>query len=191
MKTKNIAIFASGEGTNAQNIIDYFKTSDTINIALIVSNKSAANVLNRAKQANIPTLLINRTDFYENDSTINHLKSLNIDFIVLAGFLWMIPERLIKAYPNRIINIHPALLPKFGGKGMYGMKVHQAVVEAKEKESGISIHYVNEHYDEGKIISQHRCTISENETAETLASKIHNLEYEFFPKVIEQVLLTA
>ena len=145
--------------------------------------------MNRAKQANISTLLINRADFYETDTIINQLKTFNIDFIVLAGFLWMIPERLIKAFPDKIINIHPALLPKYGGKGMYGMKVHQAVVEAKEKESGISIHYVNEHYDEGKIISQHRCTISENETAETLASKIHNLEYEFFPKIIEQVLL--
>ena len=190
MKRKNIAIFASGEGTNAQNIIDFFKTSDTINIALIVSNKSTANVLNRAKQANIPSILINRVDFYDSNKTIEQLNSFNIDFIILAGFLWMIPENLIKAYPNKIINIHPALLPKFGGKGMYGMKVHYAVIEAKEKESGISIHYVNEHYDEGKIISQHRCYISENETAETLAAKIHQLEYKFFPKVIEQVLLT-
>ncbi len=187
---KNIAIFASGEGTNAQNIIDYFKTSDTIKIALIVSNKVNANVLNRAKQANIPSLVINRVDFYDNNITIEHLKSFNIDFIILAGFLWMIPEDLIKTYPNKIINIHPALLPNYGGKGMYGMKVHQAVIEAKEKESGISIHYVNEHYDEGKIISQHRCYVSENDTAETLAAKIHHLEYKFFPRVIEKVLLT-
>ena len=190
MKRKNIAIFASGEGTNAQNIIDYFKTSNTINIALIVSNKSTANVLNRAKKENIPSILINRVDFYDNNKTIEQLNSFDIDFIILAGFLWMIPENLIKAYPNKIINIHPALLPKFGGKGMYGMKVHYAVIEAKEKESGISIHYVNKHYDEGKIISQHRCYISENETAETLAAKIHQLEYKFFPKVIEQVLFT-
>ena len=188
MKMKNIAIFASGEGTNAKSIIDYFKNSDTINIALVVSNKSSANVLNRAKQANISTLLINRVDFYESNNTIEQLKSFNIDFIVLAGFLWMLPKSLIQAYPDRIINIHPALLPKYGGKGMYGMKVHQAVIEANEKESGITIHYVNEHYDEGKIISQHHCSISKDETAETLANKIHQLEYEFFPKIIEQVV---
>lgn len=188
MKMKNIAIFASGEGTNAQNIIEYFKNSKTINVALIVSNKSTANVLSRAKQANIPSLLINRVDFYENNKTIEQLRQFNIDFIILAGFLWMMPESLIKEYPDKIINIHPALLPKFGGKGMYGMKVHEAVINSKEKESGISIHYVNEQYDEGKVISQHRCYISDNETADTLAQKIHHLEYKYFPKVIEQIL---
>jgi phosphoribosylglycinamide formyltransferase-1 len=186
---KKIAIFASGEGTNAQNIIDYFKDSLTIKIALVVCNKSTANVLNRAKNEGIPTLLIDRTSFYETTQTINCLKTAGIDLIVLAGFLWMIPENLVKSFPNKIINIHPALLPKFGGKGMYGMHVHKAVVEAKEKESGITIHFVNEQYDEGKIISQHRCAVNEGDTADIVAEKIHNLEQEFFPKAIADVLI--
>lgn len=187
---KKIAIFASGEGTNAQNIIDYFKTSDKLNVALVVSNKATANVLNRAKKAGIPTLLISRTDFYDSNNTIHALKAAHIDFIVLAGFLWMIPQNLVQAYPHKMINIHPALLPKFGGKGMYGMHVHKAVVEAGESESGISIHYVNEQYDEGKIIAQHRCNISKDDTPETVAAKIHQLEQEFFPKAIEKIVLT-
>lgn len=186
-----IAIFASGEGTNAQNIIDYFKYSDKIKIALIVSNKASANVLNRAKKEGIPTLLISRADFYDSTNTIDALRTAKIDFIVLAGFLWMIPSNLVKAFPNKMINIHPALLPKFGGKGMYGMNVHKAVVEAGETESGISIHYVNEHYDEGKIIAQHRCKISKEDTAETVASKIHELEYQFFPKAIENIICNS
>lgn len=185
---KNIAIFASGEGTNAQSIIDYFKKSDKVKVALIVSNKKDANVLNRAKKENTPTLIIDKYSFFESDETINKLKSLNIDLIVLAGFLWMIPPTLIKVFPEKIINIHPALLPKFGGKGMYGMNVHKAVIDAKEKESGISIHYVNENYDEGKIIVQHKCKVDENETPETLANKIHELEHNFYPKVIEYIL---
>ena len=185
---KNIAIFASGEGTNTQKIIDYFKGSDTIKIALVVSNKSSANVLNRAKDSGIATLIIDKSSFYESNELIEKLKLANINLIILAGFVWMIPESLIKAFPDKIVNIHPALLPKFGGKGMYGMNVHKAVIEAKEKESGISIHYGNEQYDEGKIISQHRCIVSENETAETLAKKIHQLEYEYFPKAIEKLL---
>lgn len=185
---KNIAIFASGEGTNAQNIIDYFKSSDKVKVALVVSNKPTANVLNRAKNSGIPTLLINRHSFFESTETIDQLKALNIDLIVLAGFLWMIPENLINAFSNKIINIHPSLLPKHGGKGMYGINVHQAVITAKDLKSGISIHYVNEKYDEGEIISQHSCVISEDETAESLAKKIHELEYTHFPKAIEQLL---
>jgi phosphoribosylglycinamide formyltransferase-1 len=190
MISKNIAIFASGEGTNAQRIIDFFKNSEMVNVTLVVSNKEKANVLNRAKAASIETYLLNKSNFLESDSTIQFLKSKNIDLIVLAGFLWMIPENLVKAFPNKIINIHPALLPKFGGKGMYGMNVHRAVIEAKEKQSGISIHFVNEHYDEGEIISQQTCAVSENDTPESLAGKIHDLEYEFFPKAIEKVLST-
>jgi phosphoribosylglycinamide formyltransferase-1 len=186
---KNVAIFASGEGTNAQNIIDYFHASAKIKIALVVSNKPTANVLNRAKKANIPTLVISRADFYESETTIKALQAIHIDFIVLAGFLWMIPENLVRAFPKKMINIHPALLPKFGGKGMYGMNVHKAVVDQKEKESGISIHFVNEHYDEGEIVSQHRCSLSETDTPESVAAKIHALEQEFFPKAIEKVLL--
>jgi phosphoribosylglycinamide formyltransferase-1 len=186
---KNVAIFASGEGTNAQNIIDYFHASDKIKIALVVSNKPTANVLNRAKKANIPTLVISRADFFESDTTVKALHAAHIDFIVLAGFLWMIPESLVRAFPKKMINIHPALLPKYGGKGMYGMNVHKAVVDNNETESGISIHYVNERYDEGEIISQHRCFLSAADTAETVAAKIHKLEQEFFPKAIEKVII--
>lgn len=186
---KNIAIFASGEGTNAQNIINYFKKSNQVKVALVVSNKSNAPVLHRAKNEGIPTLLIDRKSFFESDQTLKQLKSSHIDFIILAGFLWLIPENLIKIFPKEIINIHPALLPKYGGKGMYGMNVHKAVIEAHERQSGISIHFVNENFDEGEIISQHICNISLNDTAETLAKKIHDLEYEYFPKTIENVVL--
>ena len=186
---KNIAIFASGDGSNAQNIIDHFKSSTNIKVALVVSNKPAANVLNRAKNSGIPTLLIDRTSFYETEKAIDCLKTANIDLIVLAGFLWMIPGSLIKAFPDKIVNIHPSLLPKFGGKGMYGMNVHKAVLGSKEKESGITIHFVNEEYDKGKIISQHTCSVSENDSAEILAEKIHQLEYEFFPVTIENILV--
>jgi len=182
---ENFAVFASGEGTNAQNIIDYFKSHPCgIKVALIISNNSKANVLNRAKDEGIPTLLVDRETFYNSTEIIERLKSANIGLIVLAGFLWKIPENLIKNFPNKIINIHPALLPKFGGKGMYGMNVHKAVVDAKEKQSGISIHYVNENYDEGLLISQHSCPIAPTDTAEIVALKIHQLENEFFPKAI-------
>ncbi len=186
---KNIAVFASGEGTTTQNIIDYFKSPEYgIKVALTVSNNPKANVLNRAKEAGIATFMVDRKTFYESNQTIEKLKSAKIDLIVLAGFLWKIPENLIKSFPNKIINTHPALLPKFGGKGMYGMNVHKAIIEAKEKQSGISIHYVNEQYDNGPLISQHCCTIVPTETAESLAQKIHLLENEFFPKAIIQVL---
>jgi phosphoribosylglycinamide formyltransferase 1 len=185
---KNIAIFASGEGTNAQRIIDYFRLSGQIRVSIIVSNKPTANVLKRAEKENIAVLIINKADFYESNTVINKLKDVKIDLIVLAGFLLMIPDSLVKAFPHKIINIHPALLPKFGGKGMYGMNVHKSVIESGEKQSGISIHYVNEHYDEGEIISQHNCEISENDTPETLALKIQKLEHEFFPKIIEKML---
>jgi len=186
---KHIAIFASGEGTNAQRIIDYFKDSDKIKVALVVSNKASANVLNRAKKEGIPTVVITRDVLYGIDILLPVLQKAKVDFIVLAGFLLMIPSYLIEAFPNKIINIHPALLPKYGGKGMYGMNVHTAVVQAGETETGISIHYVNEHYDEGEIIAQHSCTISKEDTAETVAAKIHELEYEFFPKAIERAIL--
>ncbi len=185
---KNVAIFASGEGTNAQTIMDHFKASADVKIGLVVSNKSTANVLNRSNKNGIPTLLINRDTFYGSTDVVEKLKTAKIDLIVLAGFLWMLPENLIKAFPNKIVNIHPALLPKFGGKGMFGMNVHKAVIEAKEKESGISIHFVNEHYDEGEIISQHACAVSVNDTPETLAAKIRELEHKFFPKAIEMLL---
>ena len=185
---KHIAIFASGEGTNAQSIIDYFKNSELASVALVVSNNPKANVLNRAENSGIPTRLVERQLFYESDALVSSLKNLKIDLIVLAGFLWKVPENLINAFPHKIINIHPALLPKFGGKGMYGINVHKAVVEAGEKESGISIHFVDANYDEGKLISQHRCTIAPDDSPERVDQKIHQLEREFFPKVIHQLL---
>lgn len=185
---KNIAIFASGEGTNAQNIINYFKLQADTNIVLVVSNSASANVLNRAKKENIEFLIIGRDAFYNSNEVIDRLKSINIDLVVLSGFLWMVPEGFIAAFPNKIINIHPSLLPKFGGKGMYGMHVHKAVVEAQEKKSGITIHYVNKHYDEGEVVAQHSCDISAKDTPEMVAKKIHQLEFAFFPKTIEIVL---
>ena len=187
---KNIAIFASGEGTNAQNIINYFKSNAAaINVVLVVSNNANAKVLNRAMLLGLRTIIVNREMFYNSNKTIDELKFANIDLIVLAGFLWRIPEHLIDSFPNKIINIHPALLPKFGGKGMYGINVHKAVIEAKEKESGISIHFVNSEYDEGKLISQHKCEISPSDTPEILAQKVHELEIEYFPKAIFNLLI--
>jgi len=189
MSMKNIAIFASGSGTNAENIINYFNDRDEINIPLIVSNKPDAYVLSRAKKYKVPTLILNKKEFYETDKIIADLYQYKIDVIVLAGFLWLIPTYLINAFTDKIINLHPALLPKFGGKGMYGSHVHQAVIDAKEKESGITIHVVNEIYDEGKIIFQAKCVVNENDTPETLSQKIHQLEYKFFPLIIERFLL--
>ncbi|MEO6904023.1 MAG: phosphoribosylglycinamide formyltransferase [Bacteroidia bacterium] len=185
---KNIAIFASGEGTNAQNIINYFKNDAQVKVALVVCNKPQANVLKRAQEAAIPTFLINRNNFIDSDEAVNVLKNAKIDLIVLAGFLWLIPTNLIKVYPNEIINIHPALLPKYGGKGMYGMNVHKAVIANQENESGISIHYVNENYDEGKIIDQYKCKVTAADSVATLALKIHELEQQFFPIIIEKIL---
>ncbi len=181
---KNLAIFASGGGTNAENIANYLKGNKEVCVKLILSNKKDAFVLERAKDLGIPSHIFSRQDFYETDQVVNLLESHQIDWIILAGFLWLIPDNLIKAYPNKIINIHPALLPKFGGKGMYGTRVHQAVVDAGEIESGITIHLVNEKYDEGKILFQASCEVEKNETAESLAAKIHQLEHTHFPKVI-------
>lgn len=185
---KNIAIFASGEGTNAQNIIDYFKNHPSIKVRLVVSNKPDANVLKRAKNASVASYVTEKTSFNKTDELLRTLYSFHIDFIILAGFLWKIPAHLINGFPGKIINIHPSLLPKFGGKGMYGMHVHKAVVEAGEKYSGISIHFVNENYDEGQLISQYRCEISATDTAENVAQKIHQLEKKYFPSEIERVI---
>ncbi len=183
-----LAIFASGAGSNAQKIIDHFKNNPVINISLIVCNKPDAGVIRLAANENIPVLLIEKEKFFRGDAYIPELKQAGIDFIVLAGFLWKVPDALIAAYPDKIINIHPALLPKYGGKGMYGMNVHQAVINNKETESGITIHYVNQYYDEGKIIFQASCPVAETDTPESLASKIHQLEYQHFPIVIENLL---
>ena len=184
----NIAIFASGAGSNAQQIINYFSASSNIKIALIVCNKPDAGVLKIAENAGITSLLIEKDNFFNGDNYLLELKKKNIDFIVLAGFLWKIPEALIKAYPKKIINIHPALLPKYGGKGMFGHHVHNAVINNQEKESGITIHYVDELYDHGEIIFKAICPINENDTADTLAQKIHLLEHAHYPKVIADVL---
>jgi formyltetrahydrofolate-dependent phosphoribosylglycinamide formyltransferase len=185
----NIAIFASGAGSNAQRIIQHLKDHDTIKVSLIVCNKPGAGVLNIADNNGIPTLLIEKERFFRGDAYTPKLKELGIGFLVLAGFLWKIPTALIEAYPGKIINIHPALLPKYGGKGMYGMKVHEAVIAAKEKESGITIHYVNEHFDEGEHIFQAICQIEDADTPEILAQKIHALEHRHFPIVVERLLM--
>lgn len=185
---KNIAIFASGSGTNAENIIKHFKTSKKAKIVLVLSNKKDAYVLERAKRLGINTFVFNRNDFYNSDVVVNKLISNKIDFIVLAGFLWLVPENLINKFEWKIINIHPALLPKYGGKGMYGERVHKAVVENHETESGITIHYVNHLYDSGDIIFQAKCEVKPEDTPEMVASKVHALEYEYFPKVIEELV---
>lgn len=184
----NIAILASGAGSNAEKIIRHFKDHPSLTVALIVCNKPGAGVLSIAEANHIPTLLIEKERFFRGDSYIPVLKGYGIDFIVLAGFLWKVPVPVIQAYPKKIINIHPALLPKYGGKGMYGMKVHETVIAEKEKQSGITIHYVNEHFDEGEPIFQASCPVEENDTPQTLAQKIHALEHAHFPSVIERLL---
>ena len=188
---KSIAIFASGTGTNAANIIKYFKHHQKIKVALIVTNNSDAGVLNVAKENNIDFLVIEKERFFRIDGYVPELQSAEIDFIMLAGFLWKIPASLINSYQHKIVNIHPALLPKFGGKGMYGSFVHDAVLSAKEKQSGITIHFVDEFYDNGKTIFQTTCPVYENDTTESLAKRIHELEYKYFPKVIEEVIEKA
>jgi phosphoribosylglycinamide formyltransferase-1 len=187
---KKIAIFASGSGSNAQNIIEYFTLTGTARVEIILTNNKDAYVLQRAKKYQIRTCIFTREEFYKTEIITNILKDSNIDLIVLAGFLWLIPSNLLKIFPNKIINIHPALLPKFGGKGMYGNKVHEAVISGGEKFSGITIHYINENYDEGDIICQEKVEILPTDSPETLAQKIHLLEYEFFPKTIEKLLMT-
>jgi phosphoribosylglycinamide formyltransferase-1 len=185
---QNIAVFASGTGTNADNLIRYFKETQTANVSLIVCNNSNAGVIKVSDRNHIPYILIEKEKFFTGDGYVAELKNAHIDFIVLAGFLWKLPSALINAYKNRIVNIHPALLPKFGGKGMYGNFVHEAVLSAKEKESGITIHFVDEFYDNGKTIFQITCPVYENDTTETLSKRIHELEYKYFPKVIEEVI---
>lgn len=183
-----IALFASGTGSNAAKIIEYLRHHPSITVSLIVCNKPGAGVLNIAASNGIPVLMIEKERFFRGDAYLPELEQHKIGFIVLAGFLWKVPGVLIEAYPNRIINIHPALLPKYGGKGMYGMKVHEAVIAAGEKESGITIHYVNEHFDEGKHIFQARCIIDAGDTPESLAQKIHVLEHQHFPSIVEKVI---
>jgi phosphoribosylglycinamide formyltransferase-1 len=185
---KRIAIFASGSGTNMQRIAEYFQDNPAVEVSVLVCNKADAGVIQRAEKLKIPVLMINRSDFYQSDAITKQLIDLQIDLIVLAGFLWLIPDHLLQAFPQRIINIHPALLPKYGGKGMFGEHVHQAVITANEAESGITIHYVNEHYDEGAVIFQASFRLVSGETPDSLAQRIHQLEYRHFPEVIERLL---
>jgi formyltetrahydrofolate-dependent phosphoribosylglycinamide formyltransferase len=180
----NIAIFASGAGSNANQIIQQFRDSDIIKISMIVCNNAGAGVLSVAGRAGIPTLLIEKERFFTGDHYLPELQKRQINFIVLAGFLWKIPVELINSFPKKIINIHPALLPKYGGRGMYGRKVHEAVIASGEKESGITVHFVDEIYDHGEIIFQSTCEVTENDTVETLAQKIHALEHSNYPGVI-------
>lgn len=186
MNVKKIALFASGSGTNAENIIKYFSGNEYVEVDSLWSNKPDAYALKRARKWNVETFVFTREQFYHSDEIFTILNNRNIDLIVLAGFLWLIPSNLVQHFT--IINIHPALLPKYGGKGMYGMNVHKAVVANGDKESGISIHYVNDKYDEGKLIFQAKCPVLSSDSAEDVAQKVHALEYEHFPVVIEKVL---
>ncbi len=185
---KNIVILASGSGTNTENIIRYFQSSDVARVVLVVSNKADAYVLERAKRLQVPSLVIPRDKFLESGYVCSVLQEYHADLVVLAGFLLRIPDDMLAAYPQRIVNIHPSLLPKYGGKGMYGDKVHQAVVAAGEKESGITIHYIDGHFDEGVTIFQAKCPVLPDDTPEEVAHKVHALEYEHYPKVIERIL---
>ena len=184
---KNIAIFASGSGSNAENIVRYFQNSEDFSFPLIISNKSDAYVHERAKNLNIKSVSFKKVDFESGEEILVLLQDHRIDAIVLAGFLLKVPETIINAFPDHIINIHPALLPKFGGKGMYGDHVHKAVRASGETESGITIHFVNKHYDDGNIIFQAKCIVEHTDSYEDIANKVHALEYEHFPKVIEMV----
>lgn len=184
-----IAIFASGTGSNARKIIEYFQNKTDITVSLVLSNKATAPVLNMAQDHGIDTLTLTRKEFYETEHLLAQLHQNKIDFIVLAGFLWLVPSYLVKAYPRKIVNIHPALLPKYGGKGMYGHWVHEAVKKAAEKESGITIHFVNEAYDEGDIIFQASCRLDPQEEPDAIAKKVLRLEHEHFAPVIEQLIL--
>lgn len=186
---KRIILFASGNGTNAENIIKYFQNNGTAKVVLVLSNRKDAKVLERAKDLHVPAIAFSRKELEDPNGVGKIIRDTNPDLIVLAGFLWKFPETIVAEYPNKIINIHPALLPKYGGKGMYGSFVHEAVIENKELESGISIHYVNEEYDEGAIILQKKVQVTPHDTPESLARKVHKLEYEWFPKVIEKLLL--
>ena len=185
---KRIVIFASGSGTNAENLIKFFHNSHNASVIQVLTNNPHAKVLERCKKLKVSALSFNKIAFTKTDDVLNILKASKPNLIVLAGFLWKFPDNILNTFPNKVINVHPALLPKFGGKGMYGMHVHEAVVANNEKETGITIHYVNEHYDEGAIIFQATCDVNSNDTAEDVAAKIHELEMEHFPKVVNQLL---
>ena len=186
-----IAIFASGTGTNARQIIEYFSNLPSVKVEMVLTNNPAAGVIERAGKLGVQTIVFSRKEFYEQSVIDNLLMKHNIDFLILAGFLWLIPAGIISRYAGKILNIHPALLPKFGGKGMYGNRVHEAVIAAGEHESGITIHEVNERYDEGKTVFQAVCPVLEGDTPETLAARVHELEYRYFPETIERWIRDA
>lgn len=183
-----IALFASGNGSNADRIMDYFQNHLEIKVEILLSNNPEAFALQRARSYDVTTKSFNRRTFYETDEIVDFLKQLDISFIALAGFLWLVPDSMVAAYPNRIVNIHPALLPKYGGKGMYGIHVHQAVYDNRESESGITIHYVNNEYDRGTIIHQRKCSIEPEDQPEDIAKKVLVLEHSDYPKVIENIV---
>ncbi len=185
MKTK-IAIFASGEGTNAERIMSAFAKNGEIEVALLLASKEGIGALQKAEAAGVPSVVFPRTAFAETEPILSVLQNYKVDFIVLAGFLVHIPEWMLRVYPNRLINIHPSLLPKFGGKGMFGLRIHQAVLEAAEQESGITIHLVNELYDSGDILFQATCSVKSDDSAEALAARVHELEYKYYPEVVEE-----
>jgi phosphoribosylglycinamide formyltransferase-1 len=185
---RNVAIFASGSGTNAENIIKYFSTRESARVTLVLSNKREARVLKRAAASHVRSVSFEHEDFYKSTRVLDMLVDNNIDFIVLAGFLWLVPANILERFQGRIINIHPALLPAHGGKGMYGDKVHREVIANRETESGITIHHVNGVYDRGQVIFQARCRVEPSDTPETLAARIHALEYEHYPRVIEKMI---
>ncbi|WP_055444209.1 phosphoribosylglycinamide formyltransferase [Lacinutrix himadriensis] len=185
---KRIVIFASGSGTNAENLIKFFHNRENASVIQVLTNNPHAKVLDRCKKLNVSALSFNKIAFTKTNDVLDLLKNSQPDLIVLAGFLWKFPENILAHFPNKVINVHPALLPKYGGKGMYGMHVHEAVVNNKEKETGITIHYVNEHYDEGAIIFQTKCKVNITDSAEDVAKKIHLLEMEHFPEVVNKVL---
>lgn len=183
-----LAILGSGNGTNAQQISEYFADRDDVEVVCIIYNVRDAYIARRAENLGIESRYFGRKDFYENGAVLQYLREKQADWVILAGFLWLVPEDMLAAYPNRIINIHPALLPKYGGKGMYGHHVHEAVVAAHETESGITIHIVDNHYDRGTTLFQARCTVDADETPDSLAAKIHLLEKEHFPRVIDETI---
>ncbi|MEO8471917.1 MAG: phosphoribosylglycinamide formyltransferase [Chryseolinea sp.] len=189
MKKYKLAIFASGSGTNAQEIINYFKNHASIEVALVLSNSPDAFVLTRASDSKVPSKVFNKQTYRESEQVLDWLKEYQVTHVVLAGFLWLVPTYLLQAYPHRIINIHPALLPKYGGKGMYGIRVHELVKSSGDIETGITIHLVDENYDEGKVLFQAQCLVVPEDTPETIANKVHDLEYRFYPKIIEKMIL--
>lgn len=189
MPPYRLAIFASGSGTNAEEIMKRFQKHTSIKVVLLLSNNPEAYALERAKKFGVATQVFNRAQFRDSDTVLNWLRQAEVTHVILAGFLWLVPSSLVKAYPHHILNIHPALLPKFGGKGMYGSFVHEAVKAQGEKETGITIHEVNEKYDEGKVVFQASCPVVPNDTPETIAQKVHQLEYAHFPAVIEKWVL--